>query len=751
MKLSNFWKKGRWLSAAALMGAVVVAAVTPALAVHDLGLFELDKNAVNDATAGDDWANVLLGNGGGSLKNTGVIVDPANTTIFTGGGSKDDINIPSWQHTGGSVPDKDEITNAYAAAYTVTTTGNGAQAGDLVLYYGADRFAQNGSSNNGFWFFKNNVAPKADGTFTGTHAVGDILIVSEFTNGGAVSTVKAYEWVGSGGGSDFSSSGTVKPLASGGDCASTSNDSLCAVVNSGNIAAPWPYTPKQGASGTIPKGGFFEGGINLSAVFRAANSGSVGCFSSFLAETRSSPSGDAVLKDFVAGQFPLCDANIKIANSAVNAVGVNHIFDITGTVTALGGASATFTSITPTVTPPAGLVKGADYTEVSTCATPTVNGNVATCSVTINSNKAGVFTANATMVATVGGDQLTRSTDGVSPNSGPATKRFVDAKISLSPLTDTNGITELHTITATVQQDDGLAANAAGGDATTGFGPAANGTVVTFSLTNLGAATSAFVPAGQNTCQTAGGTCTVQITSPTAGTVNTHATTSVTVSGQQMTRSTGPNVAQTAGDDVEKIFVDGTLRWLKVDNLNNPLGGATFQVCRTHNFNSATSGFDDITDVCVSVTDNSAPDTDSDAGELQMAHLILGRYTIKETAAPSGYSLDPDTETVELTLANPSNVSNPPTFVNPFLFTMFIITCNQATHLPVNGQIASLAPSSGHVALPGAPQDTLGLPQTADNAVLDLCAKATGTNVVGSAEYYNLTDSTFDLSADVKK
>src|SRR5262245_28322172 len=122
-------------------------------------LFELDKNAVNAPATGDDWNNVLCpinasglctsqpnpGPGGGSLANTGVLADPAGTSIFTTGGSKDDLDVPNWQHTSGSVPDKDEITNAYAAAYF--------QGGSQFIYFGADRFANNGSATFGFWFF----------------------------------------------------------------------------------------------------------------------------------------------------------------------------------------------------------------------------------------------------------------------------------------------------------------------------------------------------------------------------------------------------------------------------------------------------------------------------------------------------------------------------------------------------------------------------------------------------------------------
>jgi hypothetical protein len=63
-------------------------------------------------------------------------------------------------------------------------------------------------------------------------------------------------------------------------------------------------------------------------------------------------------------------------------------------------------------------------------------------------------TGHATVDLTVGGVALTRSTNGVSPNSDDAVKVFVDAKISIDP-DDTNGIGEDHTFTVTVMQDAG--------------------------------------------------------------------------------------------------------------------------------------------------------------------------------------------------------------------------------------------------------------------------------------------------------
>ena len=48
------------------------------------------------------------------------------------------------------------------------------------------------------------------------------------------------------------------------------------------------------------------------------------------------------------------------------------------------------------------------------------------------------------------------------------------------------------------------------------------------------------------------------------------------------------------------MFVSGSIAWEKVDNAGALQGGATFEVCRTDNFNTESGLFEDITpDVCV--------------------------------------------------------------------------------------------------------------------------------------------------------
>jgi hypothetical protein len=62
-------------------------------------------------------------------------------------------------------------------------------AGQQVLYFGSDRLDNSGDAQQGFWFFQNSIglqgAPLGGGTgFTGVHKAGDLLVISDFSNGG---------------------------------------------------------------------------------------------------------------------------------------------------------------------------------------------------------------------------------------------------------------------------------------------------------------------------------------------------------------------------------------------------------------------------------------------------------------------------------------------------------------------------------------------------------------------------------------
>ena len=267
-----------------LILCVSLIAITFATVITD-GPFELDGN-VASATK-EDWDKLV--NGAGTAKSfSGIIADPPPSSIFTTGGSKDPNDIPQWRHMNGAVPDKDQLLNAYAATYTVNEK--------LYLYFGTDRYANNGDSTIGFWFFKNNIVLANDGKFTGTHSTGDLLILANF---GSSTEVKIYVW----------SNGNLVLLLDdlNAMCKPGATQSACFIYNNQTISSPWPYTPKSGTAQTFPPTSFMEGGIVLNDFFRE-----IPCYNSFLAVSRSSSSLTATLKDFVLNSFNTCKLDVII-------------------------------------------------------------------------------------------------------------------------------------------------------------------------------------------------------------------------------------------------------------------------------------------------------------------------------------------------------------------------------------------------------------------------------------------------------
>ena len=322
-------KKKAILIISGLLALTIGITVFSVLAVHDLGLFELDRNAIDDVVDGDDWKTLF--DGGGSAGDfTGIIADIGGNggTQFQGGGSKDNNDIDEWLWKPGEPLDKDDITNAYAAAYVNDTDTGENNIGDLIIYFGLDRFANNGSAQVGFWFLQNPISltdiRRSGGyEFSGVHDIGDVLVQSNFSQGGIIDSISVYQWLGSGG-----SHGTLDLIFTAADClgppGSAADDPACATVNRGDQTAPWAYTPKFGTANTFPQGSFFEGGINLSRLIPDA-----GCFSGFLAETRTSTPFNARLKDFAMGDFDLCSIGVEKTGDELSKVGD----DVTYTVT----------------------------------------------------------------------------------------------------------------------------------------------------------------------------------------------------------------------------------------------------------------------------------------------------------------------------------------------------------------------------------------------------------------------------------
>jgi hypothetical protein len=170
------------------------------------------------------------------------------------------------------------------------------------------------------------------------------------------------------------------------NCASAAaDDRFCGIVNATDgTVAPWPYTDKSG-NNTYLQGEFYEGGVNLTALGLSDR-----CFASVAAETRSSTSTTATLKDFTLGTFGTCGSSVttqaSINGSTSIGAGSVSVSDsatvaVTGTTTwagtvqfSLRGPIGSALSTTTNVGGPV-AVSNATPTVQSTSATVTAAGD----------------------------------------------------------------------------------------------------------------------------------------------------------------------------------------------------------------------------------------------------------------------------------------------------------------------------------------------------------------------------------------
>lgn len=329
--------------------------------------FELDGNAKVDNLNKLDWGN------SGPVW-TGIVEDPAGVGIFTGGGSKDTRDITQWKHTSGSVPDKDEITHAYAKFLDSATP---------IIYFGADRFDNNGDASIGFWFFQDNVRALADGTFSGKHQNGDMLVVADF---GSSSEIIVFLWQ-DGQLVQYLDDTTAR-------CQDAVDMDVCFMANEAVVESPWSYTPKFGQADWFPVESFVEGGIDLNAIFGS----DIPCFTSFLAETRSSSSPTAQLKDFVAGSFPLC--GISVEQVCDSSVLHSRYVTVSSTITVTNTGIATVTDVSVTVEgkvvgTTASLAKGEQFTVTMSMNSSSLEAEFPAASATASAGSGSVLTADA--------------------------------------------------------------------------------------------------------------------------------------------------------------------------------------------------------------------------------------------------------------------------------------------------------------------------------------------------------------------
>ena len=332
------------VGAAALL--LTALGVMPAHAISTEGLFELDGNVADPSGSAlpDDWASFYVVPSQGHTTQTSGIVPDTTPSVFRG--SKDTQDISTWGYALGSSPPKDDLQHAYAAAYTATTAVGSTRVGDLLVYFGANRAAFNGTASLGFWFFKNPIAlDNPNGRFINpntnalaTHADGDVLVAFEYTNGGAVSGVRLFRWTGAGTGGQLVESGSIGVAPTTNPTVFCNglngNDTICGSNNHDGFTLPW--------NGAIAPGQFFEGGINLSRVL-----GGDTCFAAFMATTRTSSTANATIKNFILGQFPVCHLTVtKSCESAVFQAATNNVLNtVVGRVLNDGGGLLTNISL----------------------------------------------------------------------------------------------------------------------------------------------------------------------------------------------------------------------------------------------------------------------------------------------------------------------------------------------------------------------------------------------------------------------
>ena len=131
-----------------------------------------------------------------------------------------------------------------------------------VIFFGSDRFANDGDAVQGFWFFQNkieltNTPSAAVSSSAVNHQNGDLLMISDFSNGGAVSTIYVHKWD-----TDLPEGRQQQPTAQpvlGGEpaaarqldaanCAtSAATAGFCGIVNTGDATSP-----RRGRSSTRP-------------------------------------------------------------------------------------------------------------------------------------------------------------------------------------------------------------------------------------------------------------------------------------------------------------------------------------------------------------------------------------------------------------------------------------------------------------------------------------------------------------------
>ena len=262
--------------------------------MHDTGRFELDGNAVNNpALAGDDWDNVCHQVLGSDCSTRPTNTDDhavawaaepnPNSSIFTGGGSKDPQDLDQWAWKDGRRAAGQGQPAAWlrgallAAADRPPARLSGRTRHDLrVLFFGSDRFDNSGDAVQGFWFFQDKVTlgqhQVGGGTgFNGVHKTATCWSSATSATAATTSTITVYKW------DPPARSEQPEPASARPEpAAAAARRRQLRRATDGSSAASSTratgYRPRRGPSpdksgnNTFLQGEFFEGGVNLSTL-----------------------------------------------------------------------------------------------------------------------------------------------------------------------------------------------------------------------------------------------------------------------------------------------------------------------------------------------------------------------------------------------------------------------------------------------------------------------------------------------------
>ena len=198
-----------------------------------------------------------------------------------------------------------------------------------VLFFGSDRFDNSGDAQQGFWFFQNKIAPRHNRRrrhrlHRACTQNGDLLVISDFSNGGTTSTITVYKW-------DTTCRAVNKPPADCGDA----NLRLLATSTNANCATRPARRRRRGSAASSTRARSRCRGRSptraerpttapsTASSTRAAStcrsSASAASASASVSETRSSTSTTPTLKDFVLGQLGYCETTLRRRRSSPTA------------------------------------------------------------------------------------------------------------------------------------------------------------------------------------------------------------------------------------------------------------------------------------------------------------------------------------------------------------------------------------------------------------------------------------------------